>query len=220
MKEIDIRQLTESNREALQATVKQLERENAISASKLESKLKKMKQDLLNKTLELEQAGRKSIMNSEEHQQEIEDLQQERQRLLEEISEIETEGKENFLREKERIKEISELEKKNLEGIAENERECLRSEINKLTTVCVSKTEEIRRLYGTIAEIKEANAAERRDLDRLIESLRQRVKVLEEDNIEELELLKVKMAQLHQSDIVNLEKYYENEVALLLTKIK
>lgn len=100
MKEIDIRQLTESSKEALQATVKQLERENAISASKLESKLKKMRQDLLNKTLELEQAGRKSIMNAEEHQQEIEDLQQERQRLLEEISEIETEGKENLLREK------------------------------------------------------------------------------------------------------------------------
>lgn len=28
------------------------------------------------------------------------------------------------------------------------------------------------------------------------------------------------MAQLHESDIVNLEKYYENEIALLLAKIK
>lgn len=38
--------------------------------------------------------------------------------------------------------------------------------------------------------------------------------------MEEMELLKIKMAQLHESDIVSLEKYYENEIALLLTKMK
>ena len=47
----------------------------------------------------------------------------------------------------------------------------------------MSKTDEIRRLYGNIAEIKNTNAIERKDLDRLIEFLRQRIKVLEEDNI-------------------------------------
>lgn len=54
----------------------------------MEAKVKKFKQDLVNKTLELEQVGRKGAQNAEEHQQELDDLNQERQRLLEEISEL------------------------------------------------------------------------------------------------------------------------------------
>jgi len=33
--------------------------------------------------------------------------------------------------------------------------------------------------------------------------------------MEECELLKIKMAQLHESDVSNLSRYYENEVASL-----
>lgn len=65
MKDIEVRQLTESNKEAIQATIKLLERENMLTLSKLETKVKKFKQDLMNKTLELEQASRKSVQNTE-----------------------------------------------------------------------------------------------------------------------------------------------------------
>jgi hypothetical protein len=63
--------------------------------------------------------------------------------------------------------------------------------------------------------LKDSYAAEKKDSDSLIEQLRKRIKVLEEDNIEELELLKIKMAQLHEADIKSLEQYYESEVASL-----
>lgn len=60
----------------------------------------------------------------------------------------------------------------------------MKSEINKLSTLCMSKTDEIRKLYANIAATKETNTAERKDLDRLIEELRKRIKVLEQDNQE------------------------------------
>lgn len=68
----------------------------------------------------------------------------------------------------------------------------------------MSKSDEIRRLYGNISDMKASQAVERKDLDRLIENLRKRIKVLEDDSMEEIELLKIKMAQLHESDIVSL----------------
>lgn len=49
----------------------------------------------------------------------------------------------------------------------------------------------------------------------LINNLKRKIKVLEEDSLEEIELLKVKMAQLHEADINNLEKYYTNEIVIL-----
>ena len=45
-----------------------------------------MKQDLVNKNIEIEQANRKGAQNEEEHQEEVENLKEERQRLVEEIN--------------------------------------------------------------------------------------------------------------------------------------
>jgi hypothetical protein len=57
--------------------------------------------------------------------------------------------------------------------------------------------------------------AERNELKSLIEGLRARLKESERSSIEECELLKIKMAQLHRGDVENLERFYENEVAAL-----
>lgn len=57
--------------------------------------------------------------------------------------------------------------------------------------------------------------AERNELKSLIEGLRARLKESERSSIEECELLKIKMAQLHRGDVENLERFYENEVATL-----
>lgn len=42
----------------------------------------------------------------------------------------------------------------------------------------MSKTDEIRRLYGNIADLKNTNTDERKQMDRLVEYLKERVKVL------------------------------------------
>lgn len=82
---------------------------------------------------------------------------------MEEINELEISNKENLQREKERTRELYEFELKNLENIVQNEKDCLKSEINKLLTICASKTEEIKRLYNNLNEIKAAHASDKRE---------------------------------------------------------
>lgn len=43
---------------------------------------------------------------------------------------------------------------------------------------------------------------------------------MQDDNQEDLELLKVKMGQLHQADVKSLESYYENEIAALMIELR
>lgn len=63
--------------------------------------------------------------------------------------------------------------------------------------------------------MKETAEIERNELKSLIDGLRNKLKETEKSNREECELLKIKMAQLHEADVTNLSKYYENEVATL-----
>lgn len=86
--------------------------------------------------------------------------------------------------------------------------------------VCASKTDEIKRLYSIINNMKDTNTAEKKDAERLIETLRKRIKSLEQDSLEELELLKIKIAQLHEADVKGLEQYYESEIVILTKQIK
>lgn len=64
-------------------------------------------------------------------------------------------------------------------------------------------------------KMKDSAEIERNELKDLIEGLRAKLKETERSNIEETELLKIKMAQLHDADVANLSRYYENEVAAL-----
>ena len=89
------------------------------------------------------------------------------------------------------------------------------SEKQKLVSLCEEKSQEIKRLYDTMKKMKETNDIERNELKNLIEGLRTRLKENERSSLEECELLKIKMAQLHDADVENLSKYYENEVATL-----
>ena len=77
-------------------------------------------------------------------------------------------------------------------------------------TVCLSKTEEIKKLYEIISQIKSANLAQKKELQKLIDGLRKKLKEFQEDNLEEIQALKEKMSKLHQADISTLENYYEN----------
>lgn len=54
-----------------------------MNTTKLENKIKKMKQEIVNKTIEIEQVHKKTTMHSEEHQLEVDNIRQDRERLLE-----------------------------------------------------------------------------------------------------------------------------------------
>ena len=89
------------------------------------------------------------------------------------------------------------------------------SEKQKLISLCEEKSEEIKRLYDTMKKMRETADIERNELKILIDGLRVKLKENERINLEECELLKIKMSQLHNADVENLSKYYENEVATL-----
>jgi predicted XRE-type DNA-binding protein len=63
--------------------------------------------------------------------------------------------------------------------------------------------------------MREGADVERAELKALIDGLRSQLKQTQLSQAEEIELLKVKMAQLHQADVESLESFYENEVAML-----
>ena len=50
-------------------------------------------------------------------------------------------------------------------------------------TVCLSKTEEIKKLYEIIAEIKSANLVEKKELERIIDGPRKKLKEFQEDSL-------------------------------------
>ncbi len=83
----------------------------------------------------------------------------------------------------------------------------------------MEKSEEIKRLYDTLKRIKEAADAERTELQAIVSGLRDCLKEHERRGQEELELLKVKMAQLHRADVQSLENFYESEVAGLQMEV-
>ena len=63
-------------------------------------------------------------------------------------------------------------------------------------------------MYEIIGEQKETFEVEKNTLQNLLNEFKQKLKDIELQNKEELELLKIKMAQLHEGDIKALESYY------------
>ena len=49
----------------------------------------------------------------------------------------------------------------------------------------------------------------------MISELKDRVKSMQEDNQEDEEAFKTKMAHLHQADLQSMKSYYENQMAIL-----
>ena len=142
-------------------------------------------------------------------------IKQDKQYLLEEIQTLTETTQQKLVREKERISQLAILEKENLENLFKNEKESMVSEKQKLISLCEEKSEEIKRLYDTMKKMRETTDIERNELKGLIEGLRLKLKEIERASFEECEMLKVKMAQLHDADVTCLSKYYENEVATL-----
>lgn len=84
----------------------------------------------------------------------------------------------------------------------------MQAEIGKLFDLCQQKSTEIERLNRQAEAQRAAAVEEQATLSKLIAELRTSLQDTQRDNQEELELLKVKMAQLFTGDIHSLRDYY------------
>ena len=69
-------------------------------------------------------------------------------------------------------------------------------------------------MFDQLKAIREASKREADYLNRLSEELKAQLNALQLKNLEELELLKIKMAELHQGDISSLKNYYEDQLRI------
>jgi hypothetical protein len=185
----------------MRAALRQMELEKNVEIKQCENRLAKLRKDLTGKEMEIERLSKKSTGENEEVYLELSSVKEEKQALLEEIQALTETSQLRVVREKERIAQMAELEKENMESLFKNERESLISEKQKLIALSVEKSEEIKRLYDNLKRTKEAGDAERIELQAIVSGLRDCLKEHERRGQEEVELLKVKMAQLHRADV-------------------
>jgi predicted RNase H-like nuclease (RuvC/YqgF family) len=95
----------------------------------------------------------------------------------------------------------------------------LRSEISHLRTLLECKSTEIKRLLEENENMKKTMTAEIELQTKANEELRVRMKALERDGLENVEALKIKMAQLVDADMKSLVVYYQSELSLLQTNV-
>lgn len=192
----------------MRAALKHLELEKNVEIRQFENRLLKLRKEVANRDMEIEQFSKKTSGENEEVYLELSAIKKEKQYLLEEIQSLTETSQQKLVREKERISQLAELEKENLESLFKNEKDSLVAEKQKLVALTIEKSEELKRLYDNMKKMREAADAERAELKALIEGLRGHLKQAQLSNAEETEMLKVKMAQLHHADVESLEKFY------------
>jgi hypothetical protein len=95
----------------------------------------------------------------------------------------------------------------------------LRNEIAHLRTLLECKSTEIKRLLEENENMKKTMTAEIELQTKANEELRVRMKALERDGLENVEALKIKMAQLVDADMKALVLYYQSELSLLQSNV-
>jgi hypothetical protein len=78
--------------------------------------------------------------------------------------------------------------------------------------VCEQKSIEIERLHRQIESNRSNSEQEAAISNKLITELQNKLEEINSSNMEELECLKVKMAQLFTGDVKTLQNYYENQL--------
>jgi predicted nucleic acid-binding Zn-ribbon protein len=125
----------------MRSALKHLELEKNVEIRQFENRIAKLKKDLSNKDMELEQQAKKTTGENEEIYLELSSIKQEKQYLLEEIQALTETTQQKIVREKERIAQLADLEKENLENLFRNEKESLVGEKQKLILLCNEKSE-------------------------------------------------------------------------------
>jgi hypothetical protein len=78
--------------------------------------------------------------------------------------------------------------------------------------VCEQKSIEIERLHRQIESNRSNSEQEAAISNKLITELQNKLEEINSSNMEELECLKIKMAQLFTGDVKTLQNYYENQL--------
>ena len=114
LKEIEIKEISSRARDTISSTVKQFERDKAIEISHYESSMKKLKKEINNKNLDIEQLSKQSSIIQEEAQGQILAAKSEKEQLLEELREVEEQYSLTIKSEKKRVAQLAEMEKENM----------------------------------------------------------------------------------------------------------
>jgi predicted nucleic acid-binding Zn-ribbon protein len=141
LKDLELNEITRRSRDDMRSALKHLELEKNVEIRQFENRIAKLKKDLSNKDMELEQQAKKTTGENEEIYLELSSIKQEKQYLLEEIQALTETTQQKIVREKERIAQLADLEKENLENLFRNEKESLVGEKQKLILLCNEKSE-------------------------------------------------------------------------------
>jgi predicted nucleic acid-binding Zn-ribbon protein len=120
LKDLELNEITRRSRDDMRSALKHLELEKNVEIRQFENRIAKLKKDLSNKDMELEQQAKKTTGENEEIYLELSSIKQEKQYLLEEIQALTETTQQKIVREKERIAQLADLEKENLENLFKN----------------------------------------------------------------------------------------------------
>lgn len=196
----------------MHAKLRDAQRKAEIDQGGVESLLRKLRKELADKTLDLERVSNKLGAAVHENEDELQVLKKEKEQLRMEIEKAEMSYKDSLRNERDKIRRMTDLELQNMENANTNYTNSLKSEVEKLYELSECKTGEIKSLFDQLQSFRDASKKEAEYLGNLNEQLRKQLSELHRRNLEELELLKIKMAELHQGDIAALKSYYENQI--------
>lgn len=184
-----------------------------------ETAIRKLKKELGDRIIEVERLTNKICKSHEDNQAEYGFLNDDKHRVELAMMELETRLRGELTSEKQRLTELNSAEVTTLETKNKHLHDALESENSKIYELCKRKTEEIERLHIQIETLRNTADTEIAAKDKLIEELKAKLDEEAKNNLEEVELLKVKMAQLFNGDVRTLRNYYENQITALNEQI-
>lgn len=111
LKDLEINEISRRAKDDMRSALRQLELEKNVEIRQYENRIIKLKKDLTNKDMEIEQFSKKNNGDNEEIYLELSSIKKEKQDLLEEIQTLTETTQQKVVREKERIAQLAELEK-------------------------------------------------------------------------------------------------------------
>jgi hypothetical protein len=198
----------------LNTKLREAERKQELEASSKDSGLKKLRKELADKSIEMERLANRLGSLSQESEAEMQILKGEKEHLRQEIERVESQNRETLRAEREKLRKLNDMEIHNLDDARTNYANSLKSEVEKLTELNLCKTEELKTLYDQLHVLRDSTKREIEAANRLCEDFKTKLYQLQLRNVEELELLKIKMAELHQGDVSSLRSYYENQLRI------
>jgi len=107
---------------------------------------------------------------------------------------------------------LNEVELTNLEKAGDNKIQILEGEISKLTELLESKNERLEEQKNASERAREHSTEQLAYMERQNRALREKLFEVNQNSLKDIELAKVKMAQLHEADIKAIVGVYEPRI--------